>query len=193
MTLARLRLVLFLIVAIVQLAVAGAAIFKSELALQAGEVFKFRVQPVDPVDAFRGRYVAVRSALDRAPVEDGFEVKPGRWIFVPLHLDDEGFAAFGMAGLGEPDEGAFLKLRSGGIFTDEDGARRLSVSLTPFGRYYMDEKLAPEAERAVWGGPRGEREAFITVRVRNGTGVLEDLWIDGIPIHEWLAANSDPP
>ena len=47
MTLARLRLVLFLIVAIVQLAVAGAAIFKSELALQAGEVFKFRVQPVE--------------------------------------------------------------------------------------------------------------------------------------------------
>ncbi len=192
MTWARLRLVLFAIAAIVQLAIAGAAIFKSEMALNTGEVFRFRVQPVDPVDAFRGRYVAVRSALDRAPVADGIEVKPGRWIFVPLRVDDNGFAAFGTVGLEEPDEGAFLKLRAGGIFDDENGVRQLSVTLTPFGRYYMDEKLAPEAERAVWSGPRGEREAFITVRVRNGTGVLEDLWVDGVPIHEWLATNSDP-
>lgn len=186
----RIRFSLFVIAAIVQLAVAGGAIFRSELALTAGEVFKIRVQPVDPVDAFRGRYVSVRSVLDRAPVADEGEFKPGRWIFVPLQVDNEGFAAFGTAGLDEPASGEFLKLRAGGIFEDEDGARRVSLSVTPFGRYYMNEKLAPEAERAVWGGPRGQREAFITVRVLKGTGVLEELWVDGVPIHQWLTENA---
>ncbi len=54
----------------------------------------------------------------------------------------------------------------------------------------MDEDLAPEAERAVWSGPRGEREASVTVRVRNGVGVIEDLYIDDVPIHRWLAENA---
>lgn len=191
MTWARFRLALFVIVAIIQLAVAGGAIFKSELALTSGEVFKIRVQPVDPVDAFRGRYVTVRSALDRAPVADDFDLKPGRWIFVPLQVDDEGFTVFGAVALDEPDTGAYLKLRAGGTFLNEDGARMVSLSVTHFGRYYMNEKLAPEAERAVWGGNRGQREAFITVRVFNGTGVLEDLWVDGIPIHQWLTENAN--
>jgi hypothetical protein len=61
----------------------------------------------------------------------------------------------------------------------------------PFGRFYMDEDLAPEAERAVWSGPRGQREASVSVRVRNGVGVIEDLYIDGTPIHQWLAEHAD--
>jgi len=46
----RLRVALFALVALVQLAVAGGAIIRSELALRTGEVFRFRIQPVDPVD-----------------------------------------------------------------------------------------------------------------------------------------------
>ncbi|MBD3853743.1 MAG: GDYXXLXY domain-containing protein [Acidobacteria bacterium] len=59
----RLRLALFTVVALVQLTVAGGAIVRSELALRTGEAFRFRIQPVDPVDAFRGRYVAIRFAI----------------------------------------------------------------------------------------------------------------------------------
>ncbi len=70
-----LRLALFVVVALVQLAVAGGAIVKSELALRTGEAFRFRIQPVDPVDAFRGRYVAIRFAVERAPATDDLEVR----------------------------------------------------------------------------------------------------------------------
>jgi hypothetical protein len=61
----------------------------------------------------------------------------------------------------------------------------------PFSRYYMDEDLAPKAERAVWGGRRGQREAFVSVRVRDGVGVIEELYVDGVPIHKWLTENAD--
>ena len=80
----RLRFVLFVVVGLVQLAVAGGAIVKSELALRTGEAFRFRIQPVDPVDAFRGRYVAIRFAVDRAPVADDLELRPKKRVFVPI-------------------------------------------------------------------------------------------------------------
>ena len=38
----RIRFALFVVVALVQLAVAGGAIFRSEMALRNGEVFRFR-------------------------------------------------------------------------------------------------------------------------------------------------------
>ena len=69
-----LRVLLFVLVAVIQLAVAGRAIVISELTLRSGEVYRFRIQPVDPVDAFRGRYVAVRMAENRAPVAGDLEI-----------------------------------------------------------------------------------------------------------------------
>jgi len=185
----RVRIILFVVVALVQLAVAGGAIIRSELALRGGEVFRFRIQPIDPVDAFRGRYVAIRFALDRAPAPDGLELQRRQWVYVPLEVDDLGLAAFGPAALEPPTSGAYLRLQSGGIYPDEDGVRRVWVTM-PFNRYYMDENLAPEAERAVWNRRRGQREAFVTVRVRRGVGVLEELYIDEVPIHQWLADNA---
>jgi len=186
----RLRFVLFVVVGLVQLAVAGGAIVKSELALRTGEAFRFRIQPVDPVDAFRGRYVAIRFAVDRAPAPDDLDVKSGKRVFIPLEMDGEGYAVLGQASAEKPMNAPYLRLRAGGIYPDEDGTRFVWVSM-PFRRYYMDEDRAPEAERAVWGGRRGQREASVSVRVRNGVGVLEELYIDDVPIHQWLTDNAD--
>jgi len=185
-----LRLALFVVVALVQLAVAGGAIVKSELALRTGEAFRFRIQPVDPVDAFRGRYVVIRFAVDRAPAADDLEVRSGKNVFVPLEVDADEYAAFGQAEVDPPHGRSYLRLRAGGVSPDEEGNRWVWVSL-PFRRYYMGEDRAPEAERAVRGGRRGQREASVSVRVRNGVGVIEELYIDDVPIHQWLVENAE--
>ena len=186
----KLRLVIFGVVALVQLAVAGGAIVRSELALRTGEAFRFRIRPVDPVDAFRGRYVAIRFAIDRAPVADDLELRHKKRVFAPIEIDADGFAILGQADVDPPADGPYLRLRATGIYPDEEGNRFVWV-LMPFGRYYMDEDLAPKAGRAVWGGRRGQREAFVSIRIRNGVGVIEELYVDGVPIHQWLAENSD--
>ncbi len=186
-----LRVVLFIFVAVIQLIVAGGAVLRSEATLRSGEVFRFRIQPVDPVDAFRGRYVAIRMAENKAPAAESFELSRREWVFVPLIVDGEGYAGFGPVSLDPPDEGPFLKLLGGGVYSDADEMRWVSLALTPFARYYMDEGLAPKAEAAVWRGPRGQRNASITVRVKNGFGVLEELWIDGVPILQWFEENPD--
>ena len=185
-----LRFALFVVVALVQLAVAGDAIVKSELALRTGEAFRFRIQPVDPVDAFRGRYVAIRFAVDRALVVEGAAVRPRKYISVPINVDSDGLASLGRANVGPPAEGAYLRLRAGVVTPDEDGNQQVWITM-PFRRFYMDEELAPQAERAVWGGRRGQREASVSVRIRHGVGVIEELYIDDTPIHKWLAENAD--
>jgi len=185
-----LRFALFVVVALVQLAMAGGAIVKSELALRTGEAFRFRIQPVDPVDAFRGRYVAIRFAVDHAPVADEAAVRPRKFIFVPIDVDADGYAALGRADVDPPADGAYLRLRAGVVTPDEDGNQQVWVQM-PFRRFYLDEDLAPRAERAVWGGRRGQREASVSVRIRHGVGVLEELYIDDVPIHQWLAENAD--
>jgi len=49
----------------------------------------------------------------------------------------------------------------------------------------MPEELAKEVDRSLWR--RGQRPAWVTVRVRAGAAVVEDLYVDGRPIREWLA------
>ncbi len=178
------RLVIFVVIAVIQLAVAANAIISSEIALRSGEVFRFRLQPVDPVDAFRGRYVNLRFAVDKAPVPEGMPFLHRQKIYVPLVVDAEGFAGFGPVALEAPDERAYLRLRSGVQYEDEGGSAVLSLNL-PFRRYYMTEELAKEVDRSLWR--RGRRPAWVEVRIRNGTGVIEDLYVDGWPVREWLA------
>ena len=185
-----LRFALFVVVALVQLAVAGGAIVKSELALRTGEAFRFRIQPVDPVDAFRGRYVAIRFAVNNATIADGTVVRPRKKVFVPIEVDADGFASLGRADIDPPADGAYLRLRAGVVTPDEEGNQQVCVQM-PFRRFYMDEDKAPKAERAVWGGRRGQREASVSVRIRHGVGVIEELYIDDTPIHQWLAENAE--
>lgn len=186
MTGRRLQLALFVVLAVIQLAVAAGAILRSEVALRSGVVYRFRLQPVDPVDAFRGRYVALRFVLDRAPVAEATPSLRPQKAYVPLTVDDEGFAGFGPVALEPPVSGDYLELRSGVDFTDENGDRVVSVAL-PFRRFYMPEELAAEVDRSLWR--RGQRPAWVTVRVWRGTGVIEDLWVDGMQVRDWLASD----
>jgi hypothetical protein len=52
----------------------------------------------------------------------------------------------------------------------------------------MNEHLAPEAERA-YAETAGEEgiEAYAVVRVLDGHGVIEELYLDGVPVREYLS------
>jgi uncharacterized membrane-anchored protein len=181
----RLRLALFVVLAVIQLTVAAGAIIRSEVALRSGEVYRFELRPVDPVDAFRGRYIALQFAETTAQVPDHLPTLRNELVSVPLVVNSEGFAEFGPVALDPPPTGDSLRLNSGIEYTDEEGRRVVSPGL-PFRRYYMPEELAMEVDRSLWR--RGQRPAWVTVRVRAGTGVIEDLVVDGLPVREWLAA-----
>ena len=57
-----------------------------------------------------------------------------------------------------------------------------------FNRYYMNEAAAPMAEDKYVEASRrnAEARAWLNVRVKDGTAVIEGLVIDGVPIEELI-------
>lgn len=177
----RLRLGCFALVAVAQLGVPAWMVVNHEETLRTGELFKFRTMPVDPYDAFRGRYVSLRIETDALPIPSGEQWKNGQEVFALIETDATGFSKLGGLRAQRPDGRPYLTVRVNQIMGQTAYVR------VPLDRYYMEESLAPAAEKAYREHTRTpERNAYITVRVRDGLGVIEDLCVDGVPIHEFV-------
>jgi len=188
------RFVLFAVFAAVTLAAPLSIIWKYENTLRHGTLFKFRTQPVDPVDAFRGRYVTLSFADDF--VADGGRTdkwatnnEPGGILYVRLKNDAQGFAV--------PVESSRKRLSGDDVVTVTDAYRHRDGWRFdyPFDRYYLPEDVAPMAEQLYREANRGARsrdgakvDTYVAVRVRNGVGVIEELYLNGVPVREAVRA-----
>ena len=60
----------------------------------------------------------------------------------------------------------------------------------PFDRFWVTEKNAPAAEKAyLENSRRGKQNAYATVRVREGDATIEQLYIEGQPLADYLRAH----
>lgn len=178
-------LVLFCAAALVQLGVATSQLWRSEWTLRTGKPYKFRTRPVDPYDAFRGRFVALAFEEREAPWEGSKPAKSGAKAYAVLGTDADGFAKVLRVAPAPPGSGDYLRVETGYSYA----TNHVSFSF-PFDRFYMEERKAPEAERVYRESNRlGEtnRNTYAVVRVRNGVGVIEDLFVGGKPIRERAA------
>jgi uncharacterized membrane-anchored protein len=177
----RIVLALFAVVALAQLTVATSQLWRSEWTLRTGKPYKFRTAPVDPYDAFRGRYVALAFEEREAPWEGKTHPKYRDNAYAVLGTDTDGFAKV-LRVTPSPPDGDYLRVKTG------HGGKSNMVSFSfSFDRFYMEERKAPEAERVYreqnrWGGTN--RNTYALVRVRNGLGVIEDLFVGDKPIRE---------
>ncbi|HXT22992.1 MAG TPA: GDYXXLXY domain-containing protein [Thermoanaerobaculia bacterium] len=179
---ARLRLAVLVVVGLLQLTVPAHMIVARERTLREGTAWRFRTAPVDPADAFRGNYLALRFDAERAAVPAGLAVERDDRVVVPLLRDAEGFAQLGPVSREPPATGDWLRLRVGWVEKDEAGRSVAHIEI-PFERFYLDEGLAPRAEAKFSAlGRLGEPRplpAWALVRVREGDAVLEDVLING--------------
>jgi uncharacterized membrane-anchored protein len=159
----------------VQLAAPGWLILRHELVLRQGEVFRFRAEPVDPADPFRGRFVAVQPRERSAPQAAGETLKHNERVCVALRMDAEGFARLATVSR-RPPPGDAPHLRARVSYV-----QGTTVWLhLPLDRFYMEETLAPAAEAAYRATrPGGTNTAWLVVRVRKGAAVIEDVMVDG--------------
>lgn len=172
------RLALFAVVALAQLGVPIAAIVRHERTLRTGHAYKLRTAPVDPEDAFRGKYVALSFEAERADLSSlTAPFSPGQTVYARLAVNPDGFASISQLTADEPEDGDFMKVK----------IRYNRTIEFPFDRYYMDEVRAPAAEIAYReASNRVARNAHVTVRIRDGYAALEDLFIDDVPVRELL-------
>jgi uncharacterized membrane-anchored protein len=195
----RARLGLFLTLCAVQLAIPLAMAYRYERALREGTPYRFHTEPFDPVDAFRGRYVAIRLRLLQAPHPSNQDHVDSE-IYAVLDRDADGFATVRTLSRTRPTSGDWVEGTLGeDVYEDrrrfqEDEppqrptllGTRVELSLD---RYYMEEGKAPQAERVTrsLGSQRPQMDVTARVRVRQGLGAIEGLDVNGVPIERWLA------
>ncbi len=181
----KLTLILFAFLAIIQVATPLSMIVRRELTLKHGRAFRFRIAPVDPYDAFRGRYLMLRLEQNLVPAPDNIKLSRHQKVYAIIKEDADGFAKFDHVELQSPDEGDYIEARVLYTNIQENNAVVLKM---PFDRYYINEKLAPEAEIAYQNATRrGSKEkAFITVYVKSGFAVVDELYIGDKPIIEFI-------
>jgi uncharacterized membrane-anchored protein len=179
---------LFVAVAVVQLAVPVCQIRKYEDILRTGAVYRFRTAPVDPYDAFRGRYVALNYADTVAMLRRGEKFENRAPAYVTLQKDQAGFVQFGEISRVPPVQGDYLRVEY--LYTSNGSVTKAHFRL-PFDKFFMEETKAPQAEAAYWKhGNRRNREGdptYVIVRVKAGRGVIQDLYIKDKPIRDFLA------
>ncbi len=174
-------IVLFLLFA-VQLFVPAQVIYQQENALDMGSAYKFKTRPIDPSDPFRGKYIVLNYEMD------SFETNDESWndykgtVFVYLKTDVEGFAAVKTVSktqLDTPDDYFLTKSNY-----NYNGKVKFDV---PFNRFYMNEYKAYDAEISVRKAQVDTtKTCYGLVYVKDGTAVLDNVFIDDTPIQEFV-------
>lgn len=194
----RLKLALLGTLALLQIGVTASSILKYESTLRTGVLYRIPTMPIDPADPFRGRYVAVRPAITmRNPIApetiDVLErMQNGEKGYVVLASDDTGFARAAAVVREPPPQGDYLEIAHAWPEWEESRqpntpSTRVGFTLLfSFDRYYMNDAAAPQAQQraAEAARTRNESRTWLAVRVRNGVGVIEGLFVDGVPIEQ---------
>jgi uncharacterized membrane-anchored protein len=181
------RLIVFGLLCLTQLAVPVVSVMTHERTVREGELFRFRCAPVDPVDLFRGRYVALGIEERRVTTDVEHEWTVGDSLFVQVLVGDDGFARLGETSSDPPAAGAYLAAR-----VERRNGREVWLDL-PFDRYYVAEGMAEDADRAYRElTSSAGAETFVTVRIHGGKAVLDELYLDDLPLREYLEQHSPP-
>jgi GDYXXLXY protein len=155
--------------------------------LEKGEVFRFRPRPVDPNDAFRGRYIVLRFMDQNLNFPDAQSVfKHDDKIFVSLQKDSLGYVNLSNPSFEKPEGKNYLKTKV--LYTNED---RVAVEIPEnLRRYYLNEKLAPLAEEKFRELQRNsdsnEVKVYLDARVLGGEVLIDELYFEGTPVSEYL-------
>jgi uncharacterized membrane-anchored protein len=177
--------IIFGLAALAQWAVPLSQIRGYEQTLTQGTVIKLKCTAPDPYDPLRGRYLIVRPELQEAKVPEGMTVEPRTPIYATLTTGADGLATITHLSHEAPKSGDYIRLKTTFQLTNHTTGIEW-----PFDRFYINEKLAPEADKWFAENIRSETGIIAEVRLLRGQAVLADLSIEGQPFREILKART---
>lgn len=183
MTNKKILLSVFILVALVQLYAPAKMILDREDILNTGKEYKFKTEPIDPSDPFRGKYITLRYKEDTIGIQNEADWLRGETIYVFLTSDNEGFAKIkSVSKENQTIDPDFLKTKVS--YVTDNGSNKLTIDY-PFDRYYMEESKAYDAELTYRESQLDSSQiAYALVRIKHGEAVLTDVLINGVPIRE---------
>jgi len=179
-------LLLFIIVALIQLAIPFKMILNEEMVITEGTPYKFKVAPVDPNDPFRGKYIALRFQETTYTVNNEEDWERNQTIYVVLTTDANGFMKIKKILAEKPNHTPdYIKADISYISNN-----KLHLKY-PFDRYYMEESKAYEAEQYYNESLRDTmpHETYALVYVKDAKAVLQDVLIDDVSIKDIVINN----
>ncbi|WP_330442473.1 GDYXXLXY domain-containing protein [Flavobacterium sp. C4GT6] len=173
--------IVFVVVAIVQAFVPLKMIYDTEKINDEGTVYKFKTQPIDPSDPFRGKYITLRFEAESFKTTDSL-MDMRQDLYVSIEKDSEGYARVKEVLREEPEEGDYFKAET--YYFSTNG---LHLSF-PFDRFYMEESKAPQAEVAYrkYSAAKNPKPAYALVAIKDGQTYLKDVIVDDKPIREYV-------
>ncbi len=156
-----------------------AGIWQHERVIARGAVVRIECVAPDPYDPLRGRYLAVRPAESRLPKPEGMPERDAVPVWATLVAGADGLSRIETLSL-EPVSGPTV-IRLVATWPHWEGApspETVSVEW-PFGRFYLNERLAPDADQLMAERFRSGEKPVAQLRLLNGRAVLTDVLLDG--------------
>ncbi len=182
-------LIIALLVCAAQLYTPVSMALRYEDVLSTGTSYRFLVEPIDPADPFKGRYVRLTFPIERGTLSslgasiDKDEFKRKDKAFITLDNNPQGRAVISNILREKPASGDYIAVKINYLYDDKYG-----IDL-PFDRYYAEEFKAPKIESIVWDRNRLREDApeiIADVRIKEGAGVIAELYVGDVPILEFL-------
>lgn len=177
--------IIFIIVVIMQLFIPAQMILNQESILKTGTAYKFKTQPVDPNDPFKGKYISLNYEINSFKTNDSLWQR-NELIYVYLKTDSLGYAKIDAISrtILKENKNDYVKVKSGYYNTY---SKNLNIQF-PFNKYYMKETKAYNAEVAVRHRQQDSipNNTYALVFVKEGEAVLEDVIIDEISIKDYV-------
>lgn len=182
----KLLLLIFCIVAAIQIYVPAKMIFDSEDVIATGKEFKFKTEPIDPNDPFRGKYITLRFEENHIEQLTDTNWVANQDIYVKLIRDKDGYAKIKEICKTEPsDTDDFVKSKVN--YYSQYNEKVVYIDY-PFERYYMEETKAPDAEIVYRESARDTlQNTYALVSVKKGQAVLKDVFINETSIKTIVA------
>ena len=173
----KLFVVLFAAMCVIQWIVPAKMIYESEHTIADGELYKFKTEPIDPTDPFRGKYITLNFEADYIELYDSTDWQAGQQAFVTFTSNPSGYAVPLEILHEEPETGNYLRTNVQYVSRYQE---RLRVQFDlPFDRFYMEESKAPEAEKLYWEALRDTVQvAYGLVSIGKGQAVLQDVFVN---------------
>lgn len=176
-----------LITILAQIGTPLSMINRYETILEQGVEYRFIVEPVDPADPFKGRYVRLTFPIARGKYSEleqplnskDFKRKDVVYLVLGKSADDT--AIITALNKQKPDQGDYVKAKLRSSSKD-----RYFLKL-PFERFYAEESKAPKIESLVWNNA-GEQMQVVTaaIRIKEGEGVIQELYIGEVPVLDYI-------
>jgi uncharacterized membrane-anchored protein len=168
---------------VIQIVIPAQMIFNQENILKTGTAYKFKTQPVDPSDPFKGKYIRLNYDINQTKTKDTVWQR-GDVAYVSIANDSLGFAKATKASKEAPKTGIYIETK---VNWYAKGTSVLHFTL-PYNEYYMEESKAKPAEDVYRIAQRDSlpNNTYALIYVKDGDAVLDNVFINDIPIADYV-------